>query len=179
MRILAIPGSPRKNSSNKAILQFTRTLFPSDSTFILYEGLADLPHFNPDLDGGQVEDSVAQLRHELKIADAVLICTPEYAYGVPGSLKNALDWIVSSGEFMKKPTSVISASPSFMGGDKAFASLTLTLTVMDAHLVEGSSLMIGSVAQKLSETGEVTDSDTITTLKQVVKNLIQAALAQV
>jgi chromate reductase, NAD(P)H dehydrogenase (quinone) len=90
----------------------------------------------------------------------VLICTPEYANGVPGVLKNALDWVVSSGEFMYKPTAVITASPSPLGGEKAHDSLILTLTIMTAKIVEGGTLKIPFFTKKVNPQGELTDPTT-------------------
>ena len=89
--------------------------------------MAQLPHFNPELDLDDIDTTVANWRRLLKEANGVLICTPEYAKGVPGSLKNALDWVVSSGEFVNKPVAVISASPHPDGGALAKASLLGTL----------------------------------------------------
>ena len=97
INILAISGSLRKSSTNTALLHAAANLAPSHVTVIYYEGLNDLPHFNPEIDMDIVMAPVELWRSQLKAADAVLICTPEYAKGVPGVLKNALDWIVSSG----------------------------------------------------------------------------------
>ena len=153
----------RAHSSNSALLlQGIAALAPENFRFTAYNGLGDLPHFNPDLDGDDdlPPAAVSGLRAQLKQADAVIICTPEYANGVPGVLKNALDWIVSSGEFMNKPTAVISASPNPLGGDKAHASLLLTLTMMTASIVEDGRLMVPFVRSKVSSEGVITDSST-------------------
>src|SRR5271165_5402171 len=93
MRILAISGSLRSTSSNTAVLRAARTVAPSGVDIIIYEGLGALPHFNPDLDGNKPPQSVLELRYEVGLADALLISSPEYAHGVPGCLKNALDWL--------------------------------------------------------------------------------------
>jgi chromate reductase, NAD(P)H dehydrogenase (quinone) len=102
--------------------------------------LAQLPHFNPDLDIDDVDTTVAKWRRLLKKANGVLICTPEYSQGVPGSLKNALDWVVLSGEFVNKHVAVISASPHPDGGAIANASLLDTLSMMSASVVERGTL---------------------------------------
>ncbi len=118
-----------------------------------------------------------QMRKLLKAADGVLICTPEYAFGVPGSLKNALDWTVSSGEFYRKPVVAISASPSPTGGDKAHASLLLTLMALGANVPEGGKLMIPAVSKKLNSNGEVSDLETRQALSSVLDALTQAIKA--
>src|SRR5678815_5767847 len=97
MRILAISGSLRRVSSNTTLLRVVGVLAPAGVEVTLYEGLADLPAFNPDLEGAE-PSSLLAFRAQLKEADGAFISSPEYAHGVPGSLKNALDWIVGSGE---------------------------------------------------------------------------------
>lgn len=174
MRILAISGSLRANSTNTALVRATAVLAPPNMEIIIYDGLADLPHFSPDLDGDHSPPSVKDLRGQLQAADGVLICTPEYAYGMPGALKNALDWTVSTGEFYDKPIATISASPSSTGGEKAHASLLLTLTALAAETVEGGTLIIPFVRTKLNATGDVSDPETALALRSVLDALARA-----
>src|SRR5215216_3583814 len=96
LHILAISGSLRAASSNMAVLQALAALAPADLTIAMYDQLADLPYFNPDIDreGDTPPASVAELRAQIGRADGIIICSPEYAHGVPGVLKNALDWLV-------------------------------------------------------------------------------------
>ncbi len=175
IKILAISGSLRQKSSNTKLMKAIITLAPENLEFTIYDGLGNLPHFNPDID---VDDgppfSVGSLRSQLKEADGVLICTPEYGNGVPDVLKNALDWIVSSGEFINKPTSVISASPSPMGGDKAFDSLLLTLNMVNAVIVERGTMTIPHISFKLNTEGVITDPETKQGLLSLLKALEQA-----
>ncbi|MCC5645875.1 NAD(P)H-dependent oxidoreductase [Nostoc sp. CHAB 5824] len=110
----------------------------------------------------------------LEKSDGVLISTPEYAYGMPGVLKNALDWIVPSGELIDKPVATISASPSELGGSKAHASLMLTLTALAANLIESGSVTIPFVGKKLNANGELTDMNTVQSLKFLLDALVQA-----
>jgi NAD(P)H-dependent FMN reductase len=137
----------------------------------IYESLADLPHFSPDLDGENSPAPVSYLREQLRAADGVLICTPEYAYGIPGSLKNALDWTVSSGEFAFKPVAVVSSSPFHTGGEKAQASLILTLTAEAAKIVEGGTLAIPLVRAKMNGDGKISDAETRQALRAVLDAL--------
>ncbi len=131
LNILAISGSLRSSSSNAAIIRTLSGMTPTGVTVSLYDGLADLPHFNPELDTDTPPDAVTDLRKQLKQADGILICTPEYAFGVPGALKNLLDWTVSSGEFVDKPVALITASSS---GQYAHPSLLLTLGALSARV---------------------------------------------
>jgi chromate reductase, NAD(P)H dehydrogenase (quinone) len=100
----------------------------------------ELPHFSPDLDGegATAPAAVAELRDWIAGSDGVLIVCPEYAHGVPGVFKNALDWVVSSGELGGKPTAVLTASPS--GAGFARAALLPTLQVMEARIVLDESV---------------------------------------
>ncbi len=131
MNILAISGSLRKGSSNTTLLEALKLLAPADVDITLFEGLASLPHFNPDDDGENAPTTVMGFRHQLQQCDGVLISSPEYAHGVPGSLKNALDWIVSSGELYKKPVALINASSR---ATHAQASLIEIINTMGAML---------------------------------------------
>lgn len=177
MRILAISGSLRASSTNTALVRAIVALAPPHMEIIIYDGLADLPHFSPDLDDDNAPPSVKDLRNQLQAADGVLICTPEYAFGVPGSLKNMLDWTVSSGDLWDKPVAAISASPLWSGGDKAHASLLLTLKALGANVPEGAKLMIPTVGKKLNANGEVSDPETTLALKSLLDALAHAIKA--
>jgi chromate reductase, NAD(P)H dehydrogenase (quinone) len=172
MKILAISGSLRDRSSNTALLKAIAGLIPDGASLAIYDRLGSLPFFNPDIDGDHPPDTVKEWRTQLQDAAGVMICTPEYAHGIPGVLKNALDWIVSSGEFMHKPTAVISASPSLDGGKKASASLVQTLEAMMANITEDITLSIPAVSAKLNHQGEVTDPATVEALRSLVQALI-------
>jgi chromate reductase len=147
MRILAISGSLRASSSNTALLRAAIALAPPGVEVTLYDGLGDLPHFNPDLDGDTVSPPVNDWRARLQAADGVVFSVPEYAHGVPGVLKNALDWVVGSGEFMDKPVTLFNASPR---GTYAQASLTETLTAMTARLVPAASITLQHLGMPLN-----------------------------
>jgi chromate reductase, NAD(P)H dehydrogenase (quinone) len=175
IKILAISGSLRNSSSNTNLIRAASAIAQKEKMiFTIYGGLGDLPHFNPDLDGDEPPATVTDLRKQIKAADGVLICTPEYANGVPGVLKNALDWIVSSGEFVNKPTAVISASPLATGGKNAHDSLLLTLKMMTAAIVEGGTMNIPLVSKKLSPEGELMDTATAYDLGLMLDALAKA-----
>jgi chromate reductase len=169
MKILAISGSLREASTNTAILKNLQKLAPANVEMQLYFQAGELPHFSPDIDTEQAFETVETLRNLVKNSEAVIICTPEYAFGVPGSLKNLLDWLVSSGELNEKPVAAISASPLNSGGDKALASLSLTLTALGT--VNAGRLSIPNIKNKLNEAKEITDSETEEALKTVLQEL--------
>jgi chromate reductase len=137
----------------------------------IFGGLADLPHFNPDLDGDRPPDAVAVLRNAIGNAQGLLISSPEYARGVAGVLKNALDWLVSSTEFPGKPVALINASQRATHAD---AALRLTLNTMSANLVEVASIMLPLLGRNLDAAGIMADADLSSELSQALHNLGRA-----
>lgn len=133
MRILCISGSLRAESSNARLLRAAAGLAPPGIGLQTFDGLGDLPHFNPDLDGDAPPEPVQAFRALLQSIDGLLISSPEYAHGVPGTLKNALDWVVSSGELVGIPVLLVTASPG--GGALAHAALVEILGVMTADVL--------------------------------------------
>jgi NAD(P)H-dependent FMN reductase len=146
MRILAISGSLRAASSNTRLIAALRLLAPPGVEVAIYEGLGDLPHFNPDLDGDAMPGP-AELRRQIGLCDGLVICSPEYAHGVAGAMKNALDWLVPSLEFPETPVALINASPYAVHAD---AHMRETLTLMSARLVEAASVTIPVQGQPLT-----------------------------
>jgi chromate reductase len=157
-RLLAISGSLRAGSSNTQLLRTASAVAPKDMSVVIYSALALLPHFNPDLEQGPEISAVADFRLQLRKSHAVLISSPEYAHGVPGVLKNALDWIVGTGELYGKPVAILNASPR---GTHAQAALTETLSVMGAKLVSKASITMDFSAMQADE-GNVLSNPALT-----------------
>ena len=149
-------------------------LAPANVEIRIYEGVADLPHYSPEIDDEASPKVVQDLRAQLRTAEAVILCTPEYIHGIPGSLKNLLDWTASSGDFVDKPVAAISASPSYAGGEKAHASLVSTLKVLSAKVVENASLIVPFVRRKVNANGEITDPGLEQELRAVLAALERA-----
>jgi chromate reductase len=139
MKIVAISGSLRKNSGNTAVLRAAARLAPDGLQVRLFDGIANLPFFNPDLDGDEVPAAVAAFRAMIDGSDGILISSPEYARGVAGVMKNALDWLVGSSEFPNKPVALINTSPR---ATHALAALRLTLETMSAQIVEQACITL-------------------------------------
>ncbi len=173
MKLFAISGSLRAGSSASALVQALAPLAPPGTTVTIYDELEGIPPFHPDRDreGDIAPAPVQRLRAALSTADAVVISTPEYAFGVPGVLKNALDWTVASGDFAGKPTAAISSSPSHLGGDKAYASLLLTLRAMQARMPTNGGLIVPLVRKKLAADGTITDAATAAALQAMLREL--------
>lgn len=140
VEVLLVSGSLRAGSVNSAVLRTAVSFANGGVRATLYEGLGELPHFNPDDDpeGGPVHPAVAGLRRRLADADAVLLCTPEYAGALPGSFKNLLDWTVGGGETYGKPVAWINASsrPEPSGAGGAHESLRAVLGYTGVDLVQ-------------------------------------------
>lgn len=142
MRVVAISGSLSRTSSNSALVREIRAT-SGEVDVAVWDELGDLPHFRPDDEG---DEHVASLRHAIANADAVLISTPEYAGGMPGSLKNALDWLVGSGELYGKPVVIISAAPSPDRGENARRWVAEVVTMQGAAVHDSFTVAVGSSA---------------------------------
>lgn len=162
MRILAISGSLRAASSNTALLEAARILAPEGVEIDVYEALGALPHFNPDLDGDVLPAIVVDLRARIGHSSGVLISSPEYAHGVPGVLKNALDWLVGSVEFPGKPVALINTSPR---ATYAQAALTEILTTMSARLIAQASVTVPLLGKSLDRTSLAEDAGVVSVLR--------------
>jgi NAD(P)H-dependent FMN reductase len=138
MKILAMSGSLRSASLNTALLKAVAKLAPEDISIQLFENMGDLPLFNPDLEETP-QPIVENLLAQLLAADAVLIASPEYAHGVTGVMKNALDWMVSRPGFVDKPVALLNASPRAV---HAHAALAEILTTMSARIVKEASITV-------------------------------------
>jgi len=173
VNILAISGSLRALSSNTALLLAAAELAPPHVRIRLLQGLHELPMFNPDLDGREPE-SVMRLRVQLCDAHAFLIASPEYAHGVSGPLKNALDWVVGSGEFTNKPTALLNASHRAVQG---YSALKATLSVMGAQLVPAASLTV-PLARNTINTRQILDTpEYANVIHLATRELVAATLA--
>jgi NAD(P)H-dependent FMN reductase len=170
--ILGISGSLRSASTNSAVLQAAAELAPADVELRIWEGLGLLPHFNPDLDTEPPNPDVARFRAALRAADAVLISSPEYAHGVPGVLKNALDWVVGSGEFIDRPVALINASPY---ATIAHASLAETLRTMTAKIVPEASITLPITSGKPNASQMLSSPEIAAALRSAVAALASQA----
>ncbi|MBV8659382.1 MAG: NAD(P)H-dependent oxidoreductase [Burkholderiales bacterium] len=146
-KILAIAGSLRAASINAAFCRAAQRLAPEGVSVTLYTGLGDLPHYNFDLEDA-VPERVIALRHAVAEANALLIASPEYAHGVAGSLKNALDWLVGFDGFVNKPIAVINTSPR---AHHAYDALQETLRTMSATMIGEGSMVVPLIGDCTTE----------------------------
>lgn len=149
MKLLGLCGSLRAASLNAALLRCAARLAPPEIEVSIFGRIGELALFNPDLES-DVPAPVAALRNAVAAADALVIASPEYAHGVSGTIKNALDWLVSCEAFVNKPVAVLNASPRAHHAD---AALRETLKTMSACLVEDASACIPLLGAGLGEDG--------------------------
>lgn len=165
MQLLGISGSLRAASTNTTLLKAAAAMAPEGVTLHIYDGLGDLPHFNPDLDKDPPPAAVDEFRFHLRKSAGVIISTPEYAHGVPGVLKNALDWLVASGELYEKPVVLFNASPR---ANYAQASLTETLTVMTTRVISEACIVVPLLGKDIDANGVIADPELTRTLRSAL-----------
>jgi len=143
-RVVGLCGSLRRGSVNAAVLETTRQIAPSGLTVTLYDGMRGLPAFDPDDDREPLPPSVAVLRRSIAEADAVLVCTPEYAGALPGAFKNLLDWTVGAPDMERMPVAWINASGTAAptAGADAHDSLRKVLGYLNAAIVEETCVRV-------------------------------------
>ena len=152
IRLLGLPGSLRRASFSRATLIGLRDNLPEKVTLEIHE--PQLPLYNEDDDRLNGPDKVVRFRDAIKNSDGVVIVTPEYNHGVPGVLKNALDWAsrpYGRSVLAKKPTLAISVSPAFTGGVRAHAQLNETLLAIPALVAGGPQVVIGNIGEKVAD----------------------------
>jgi chromate reductase, NAD(P)H dehydrogenase (quinone) len=163
MKILAISGSLRATSINSALLRATARLAPPEISVSIFTSLGELPLFNPDNEDCPAS-IVTDFRSKVAAADVLLIASPEYAHGVTGTIKNALDWLVGFEAFSNKAVAVFNASPRAHHADDA---LRETLKTMSAVIIDSASISIPLL-------GSTLDEETMITSKSVADSIRKA-----
>ncbi len=180
MRILGIPGSLRRGSHNRRLLRAAGASLPSGVALVEWDGLADLPAFDEDLETTP-PPVVQAFLDDIEAADALLIATPEYNASVPGALKNALDWAsrpFPDNVLRNKPSAVIGASTGLFGAVWAQAEIRKALKASGAHVLE-SELPVGTADGAFTQDGGLADPELATRLTDVVTDLVREVDAPV
>ena len=172
VNLLLVSGSLQRTSANRALLDVAARCAQDTARVSWYDGIGEIPHFNPDVAEDE-QPAVAGWRRAVADADGVLIASPEYAHSLPGSLKNALDWLVGSGELYEKPVGLMSAGLS--GGQRALDALAQTLRAQGSTVV--AQLPVAGVRPKLDAQGNIADRETIAQACALVGELVRAARA--
>jgi NAD(P)H-dependent FMN reductase len=170
VRFLLVSGSTRGASTNTATLRTAQLVAPDGVTTVLFEGLADLPAFNPDDDHEPVHPAVRHLRQQIAAADVVLFCTPEYAGALPGSFKNLIDWTVGSGDLYRKPVAWINVATEGRGAG-AHAELATVLGYVDARVIEAASQRLPVARNTVGTDGTVAEPDFRDRLAEALKTI--------
>jgi chromate reductase len=171
--VLGFAGSLRKDSYNKALLRAAMELMPKDAKLEIFD-LEGIPPFNQDLEN-QMPERVKEFKTKIRLADAILIATPEYNYSMPGVLKNAIDWAsrpYGDNSFEGKPVAVMSASVGMLGGARAQYHLRQSFVFLDMYPLNKPEVMVAFAPQKFDKNGELTDESTRKIIKQLLENLV-------
>ncbi len=174
VRVLAISGSLRRASTNTAALEALARLAPEGVKVLVYGDLAKLPPFNPDddMEDKPKPEPIETLRALVDVSDALVIAAPEYAHGLPGALKNALDWLVASETFAGKPTALVNTSPRAF---HAQASLREILSTMAARLIPEAFVWISLTGKTITAEDILADTVCTRRLGESLEALIGAA----
>jgi chromate reductase len=176
MRVLGISGSLRADSHNTRLLRAAGGLLPEHAKLEIYDGLAAIPPYSEDHEL-QLPAAVAELGQAIADADALLIATPEYNASIPGTLKNALDWVsrpIASTPLKRKPAAVIGASTGLFGAVWAQAELRKVLGTIGAQVVD-RELPIGQADEALDDDGMPLDRDAREALSATLDELLELA----
>ncbi|MFC9692543.1 NADPH-dependent FMN reductase [Kribbella sp. NPDC056951] len=179
IRILGISGSLRAGSLNTALLRAAQKYAPAGVTIDLYDGLAELPHYNGDLDTEEnLPVQARELRDLIRAADGVLIATPEYNYSIPGALKNAIDWAsrpAATSSLLHKPVAIMGAAPTNFGTVRAQLALRQVFVWTHSDVVVKPEVMVFRAHERFDGAGNLIDEDTIT----LVTSLVDALAAKI
>jgi chromate reductase len=172
-RLLGISGSIRSQSNCTAVLRSLQALLPDSASIELFP-LDEIPLYNADLDGPAPPAAVAELKQAISRADGIVLCSPEYNYGMPGVLKNAIDW-ASRPSFASplkgKPALVMTASPGTAGGVRAQAQIRDALAATLARPVVRQHVAIANVAAQIRE-GRLVHEPTLDFVKVALNDLL-------
>jgi chromate reductase len=174
LSVLGFAGSLRQGSYNKAALRAAIELAPAGMTIESFD-LAPIQPYNEDVKQRGFPPPEQEFRERIRAADALLIVTPEYNRGVPGLLKNAIDWASRPPDqpFNGKPTAIFGASPGMIATAVAQYELRRYLGVLNALVLNQPSVMIGQAAQKFDEQGRLTDQATRDFIRKLLESLAE------
>jgi len=173
IKILGFAGSLRKQSYNRAILAAALEMVPENTTLEIFD-LEGIPPFNQDLEL-QPPDRVKEFKTRIRVADAILIATPEYNYSIPGVLKNAIDWAsrpYGDNAFDGKPVGVMGASVGMLGTARAQYHLRQSFVFLNMHPLNQPEMMLPFVQDKVDSNGRLTDEKTRKKIGELLESLI-------
>jgi chromate reductase len=161
--VCGIAGSLRKASYNRALLRAAQDLAPEGMEIRIFDRIGDLPHYNEDVERQGDPEPVQALKRAIAEADALLLVTPEYNQGVPGVLKNAVDWAsrpARGSVLAKKPTAIMGASIASTGSARAQSQLRQDLVFSDVPVLVQPEILVYRAQEKFDAEGRLTDAKT-------------------
>lgn len=170
LQVLGVAGSLRKGSYNRSLLNAAREVLPAGLDLNLFD-LSPLPLYNEDQEGESTPPAVRRWRDALWAADALLLVTPEYNHGVPGVLKNALDWASRPPHHQPLnglPVAIMGATPSMWGTARAQAQLRQTLVFPNARLLNQPEVLVARAGEKFDVDGRLTDPSTLSFVRDLL-----------
>ena len=173
IQVLGIAGSLRDDSYNQALLHAAQELAEGSMTIQITE-LDDIPPFNEDVEAMGDPEPVKEFKRQIEESDAILISTPEYQHGVPGVLKNALDWASrpqGDGPLRGKPVAIMGATPGDFGTARAQEQLRQTLIYNDCPMVKKPEVLVANAEEKVDEEGNLTDRETLDFMAELLQSL--------
>ncbi len=171
--VLVISGSTRSASTNTAFCRTAPLCAPPGVEVDVFDDCAVLPHFNPDDDHEPLPAAVVALRTAIADADAVLICTPEYAGTLPGSFKNLLDWTVGGTELTGKPVAWAKVAADARRGEGAHATLATVLGYVQAEVVASACRHVPIGREMVGPDGLITEPAIREAISQALKAILQ------
>lgn len=171
LRLLAISGSLRSASYNMALLKALQQIAPNKISIQIFP-LGGLPLFNADLDPHSIAE-VCELKIQLNQADGLIIASPEYAHGISGVLKNALDWLVSGEEFVHLPVAIVNTSPR---AHHAQAALREVVATMSGHIIAAASIAVPLLGSNLTANQIASHSEIAPLLYQALEEFYNAIM---
>ncbi|MGA2680405.1 MAG: NAD(P)H-dependent oxidoreductase [Candidatus Bathyarchaeia archaeon] len=172
-KILTFAGSLRKGSYNKALVRAAVEVAPENVTLEVFD-LEGIPPFNQDNENNPPQ-KVVEFKEKIRIADALLIATPEYNYSIPGVLKNAIDWAsrpYRDNSLANKPVAIMSASSGMLGAARAQYHLRQSFVFLNMHPINKPEVMLPLAAQNIDANGKLTNEQTRTLIKQLIEALV-------
>ncbi|MFP3262141.1 MAG: NADPH-dependent FMN reductase [Nitrososphaeria archaeon] len=178
LNVLGIPGSLRKGSYNRLLIENAFMMLPEGSNAIMYD-ISAIPLFNQDLEKDPPE-SVRELKEKIRASDIVLISTPEYNHSYSGVLKNAIDWISrpsTEKPFVSKVVAIFSASTGSVGGSRAQEHLRVVLNALGALVVPRPEVILVNADKKFSSEGKLNDPVATELVRQLIKEAVKLVIA--
>jgi chromate reductase len=175
VRACGIAGSLRKDSFNRALLRAAVTLAPPNLEIVIFDRLAAVPPYNADVEAAGDPEPVQALKAAIRDADALLVVTPEYNYGVPGVLKNAIDWASRppTGSVLNhKPAAIVGATPGRTGTARAQLALRQSFVFTQTPVLPGPEVLVAEAGRRFAPDGTLTDENTRRVVRELLERLV-------